>query len=112
MVGHTVTLGHGQPECIPDNRPAVGSSVNRPFLVLGDPSRNVEVWATDEHRFGLKPILRRVWAPKGQWPIALGHHRYKWLYVTAFVQPISGETFWYDRGVEAVFRRAAGAVCA
>src|SRR3712207_8410336 len=21
-------------------------------------------------------------------------HRYKWLYVTAFVQPISGETFW------------------
>jgi len=39
--------------------------------------------------------LRRVWAPKGQRPIALGHHRYKWLYVTAFVQPISGETFWY-----------------
>src|SRR4051812_23684025 len=29
----------------------------------------------------LKPILRRVWAPKGQRPIALGHHRYKWLYV-------------------------------
>jgi transposase len=36
-----------------------------------------------------------VWAPKGQRPIALGHHRYKWVYVTAFVQPISGETFWY-----------------
>jgi hypothetical protein len=34
------------------------------------------------------------------------------LYVTAFVQPISGETFWYERGVEAVLRRAAGAVCA
>src|SRR3712207_6939749 len=33
-------------------------------------------------------------SPKGQRPIALGHHRYKWLYVTAFVQPISGETFW------------------
>src|SRR3954468_18364895 len=63
-----------------------------PFLVLVDPSRNVEVWATDEHRFGLKPILCRVWAPKGQWPIAIGHHRYKWLYVAAFVQPISGET--------------------
>src|SRR5215204_2173957 len=50
-------------------------------------------WATDEHRLGLKPILRRVWAPKGQRPIALGHHRYKWLYVTAFVQPTSGEVF-------------------
>ena len=58
------------------------------------PDKPVEVWATDEHRIGLKPIIRRVWAPKGQRPIALGHHRYKWLYVTAFVQPISGETLW------------------
>ena len=55
----------------------------------------IEVWATDEHRIGLKPIIRRVWAPKGERPIALGHHRYRWLYVTAFVQPTSGETFWY-----------------
>jgi transposase len=59
------------------------------------PDKPVEVWATDEHRIGLKPIIRRMWAPKGQRPIALGHHRYKWLYVTAFVQPTSGETFWY-----------------
>ena len=44
------------------------------------PDKPVEVWATDEHRIGLKPILRRLWAPKGQRPIALGHHRYKWLY--------------------------------
>src|SRR3954471_17379368 len=49
------------------------------------PDTPIEVWATDEHRIGLKPIIRRVWAPKGQRPIALGHHRYKWLYVTAFV---------------------------
>jgi transposase len=82
------------------------------------PDKAVEVWATDEHRIGLKPILRRVWAPKGQRPIALGHHRYKWLYVTAFVQPISGETFWYiSNGVSktffaallALFAREAGA---
>jgi transposase len=53
------------------------------------------VFATDEHRIGLKPILRRVWAPKGERPIALGHQRYKWLYVTAFVQLLSGETVWY-----------------
>jgi len=53
-----------------------------------------------------------------QRPIALGHHRYKWLYVTAFVQPISGETFWYiSNGVSkpffaallALFAREAGA---
>ena len=82
------------------------------------PDKPVEVWATDEHRIGLKPILRRVWAPKGQRPIALGHHRYKWLYVTAFVQPISGETFWYvSNGISkpffaallALFAREAGA---
>ena len=51
------------------------------------PDKPIEVWATDEHRIGLKPIIRRLWAPKGQRPIALGHHRSKWLYVTAFVQP-------------------------
>src|SRR3954447_2150663 len=82
------------------------------------PDTPIEVWATDEHRIGLKPISRRVWAPKGQRPIALGHHRYKWLYVTAFVQPISGETFWYvSNGVSkpffaallALFAREAGA---
>src|ERR1700757_2692188 len=56
------------------------------------PKKPVEVWATDEHRLGLKPIQRRVWAPIGERPIALGHHRYEWLYVTAFVAPGSGET--------------------
>ena len=48
----------------------------------------------DEHRIGLKPILRRVWAPKGERPIALGHHRYEWLYVFGFVEPASGATVW------------------
>ena len=43
----------------------------------------------------MKPILRRVWAPRGQRPIAPGHHRYEWLYVTAFVSPATGETIWY-----------------
>ena len=59
------------------------------------PDRPVEVWAADEHRLGLKPIRRRVWAPIGQRPIALGHHRYQWLHVVAFVQPTSGEAVWY-----------------
>ena len=46
-------------------------------------------------RLGLKPVRRRVWAPVGQRPIALGHHRYRWLHVIAFVQPTSGEAVWY-----------------
>src|SRR3954471_23274183 len=82
------------------------------------PGKIVEVFATDEHRVGLKPILRRVWAPKGERPRAPGHHRFEWLYVIAFVQPASGEVFWYlANGVSkpffeallALFAREAGA---
>lgn len=43
----------------------------------------------------MKPILRGVWAPKGERPVALGHHRYAWLYLTAFVQPGRGKVVWY-----------------
>jgi hypothetical protein len=48
----------------------------------------------DEHRIGLKPVTRRVWAPKGERPIALGHHRYEWLYIWGFVEPATGTTVW------------------
>ncbi len=82
------------------------------------PDKAVAVWATHEHRIGLTPILRRVGAPKGQRPIALGHHRCKWLDVTAFGQPTSGAVFWsVSNGVSkpffaallALFAREAGA---
>ncbi len=53
----------------------------------------IETFATDEHRLGLKPVLRRVWAPRGQRPVAVGHHRFEWLYVTAFVSPATGESY-------------------
>lgn len=39
-------------------------------------------------------MTRRVWAPRGQRPTALGHHRYEWLSVTAFVAPATGESHW------------------
>jgi transposase len=48
----------------------------------------------DEHRIGLKPILRGIWAPQGERPVALGHHRYEWLYVWGFVEPATGATVW------------------
>jgi len=58
-------------------------------------STRVEVWAFDEHRIGLKPILRRIWAPRGKRPIAKVHHRYEWLYLYGFVHPETGRTVWY-----------------
>src|ERR1700704_439224 len=58
------------------------------------PDATIEVWATDEHRIGLKPITRGVWAPVGERPLAIGHHRFEWLYVTGFVEPATGRTVW------------------
>ncbi len=54
----------------------------------------LEVWAQDEARLGLKPVLRRVWVVDAQRPLARTHHKYEWLYVYAFVHPSSGRTFW------------------
>lgn len=52
------------------------------------------VWAEDEHRLGLIPTMRRVWAPRGQQPIAPSDRRYQWLYVYGIVRPTTGATWW------------------
>ena len=49
----------------------------------------------DEHRIGLKPILRRIWAPKGATVVAPVAQRYQWMYVYAFVHPESGRSSWF-----------------
>src|SRR5206468_3383960 len=46
-------------------------------------------------RLGLKPVLRRQWASKGQRPIAVGRHRYEWLYLYGFGHPGTGEVVWF-----------------
>ena len=55
----------------------------------------VSVYAFDEHRLGLKPISRRIWAPKGERPIANVQHRYEWLYLYAFANPQTGRSVFY-----------------
>ena len=82
--------------------------------------RVTELWAMDEHRVGLKPILRRVWAKKGERPRVKVRPRYAWLYVYAFVCPETGEAeFWltpsvntetFTRITEAFLRRREEAV--
>jgi transposase len=49
----------------------------------------------DEHRIGLKPLLRRVWAPIGQRPVVVVQHRFAWRYVVGFVHPASGRTLFH-----------------
>ncbi len=58
------------------------------------PEAAVAVWAQDEHRLGLLPVVRRVWAPKGQRPVARVRRRYQWLYAYGFVRPRTGRTWW------------------
>jgi DDE superfamily endonuclease len=58
------------------------------------PHAHVELWTTDQHRLGLKPIVRRVWGLRGQHPHAVVQHRYQWCYLYAFVHPPSGRTIW------------------
>ena len=49
----------------------------------------------DEHRLGLKPILGKLWAPRGKRPIVRVQHRYEWLYLYAFACPESGSSqYW------------------
>jgi transposase len=39
-------------------------------------------------------VLRRVWAPVGERPIARLKRGYEWTYLYGFVRPQSGEVFW------------------
>ncbi len=57
-------------------------------------AERVEIWAQDEARLGLKPVIRRVWAPVGQRPTARFKRAYEWTYLYGFVHPESGELFW------------------
>ena len=58
------------------------------------PTAKVELWCEDEHRLGLKPIIRKVWSPVGQRPSVKVHQRYEWTYLYAFARPNSGEVHW------------------
>lgn len=65
------------------------------FLQAKYPEAEIEVWSEDEHRLGLQPILRRVWTPIGEQPIADVKIQYQWLWLYGFVHPESGETYWW-----------------
>ncbi|MDJ0719965.1 MAG: IS630 family transposase [Prochloraceae cyanobacterium] len=57
------------------------------FLQAKYPNAEIELWSEDEHRLGLQPILRRVWTPIGDQPIADVKIQYQWLWLYGFVHP-------------------------
>jgi len=63
-------------------------------LRAAHPDAHLTIWAMDEHRLGLLPVTRRVWAKRGQRPTAWVRRRYQWLYVYGFVRPITGQSWW------------------
>jgi len=58
------------------------------------PTAKVELWCEDEHRLGLKPILRKAWSPIGERPLVKVHQRYEWTCLYAFARPKTGEVHW------------------
>jgi transposase len=58
------------------------------------PTAQLTIWAMDEHRLGLLPVVRRIWAKRGQRPTAWVRRRYQWLYVDGFVRPTTGQSWW------------------
>ncbi len=52
-------------------------------------------WAEDEHRVGLHPVNRMVWVPLGQLPTAQVNWKYQWLWLVGFVEPKTGQTYWW-----------------
>jgi transposase len=59
------------------------------------PDAEIQLWCEDEHRLGLKPIIRRIYVPEGETPIANVNWRFKWLWLYAFAHPQTGETYWW-----------------
>ena len=60
-----------------------------------NPEAEVVVWAMDEQRLGLKPVLRREWVDEYSRGTAQVNWRFKWLWLYGFVQPNTGETYWW-----------------
>lgn len=56
------------------------------------PEKQVRLWVQDEGRFGLKPVLKRLWALQGQRPVIAQRRRYQWLYTYIFVEPQTGQS--------------------
>ena len=56
------------------------------------PDKKIEVWFSDEARFGQQGTITRIWSPRGSRPRAVRRTRYEWLYVIGAVCPKAGKS--------------------
>ena len=61
-------------------------------IVLAHPDQRIEVWFSDEARFGQQGTVSRVWARRGSRPRAVRQTKYEWLYVIGAVCPQTGQS--------------------
>ena len=54
------------------------------------PGKRIEVWFSDEARFGQQGTITRLWALCGSRPRAVRQTKYQWLYVIGSVCPVTG----------------------
>lgn len=59
------------------------------------PDADVEVWAQDEQRLGLKPVLRRAWFAWYEPAVAPMCWRFEWFWLDGFGCPQTGQTDWW-----------------
>ena len=59
------------------------------------PDADVEIWCEDEHRIGQHPVPRRIWVEAGYQPVSKVNWKRDWLWLYAFVQPQTGETYYW-----------------
>ncbi|WP_168733637.1 transposase [Deinococcus sp. Arct2-2] len=52
----------------------------------------MRLWVQDAGRFGLKPVLKRLWALRGQRPVSAQRRQYQWLYTYICVEPQTGQS--------------------
>jgi hypothetical protein len=64
-----------------------------------NPESDVEVWSMDEHRLGLKPVLRREWVDEFSNATAQVNWRFQWLWLYGFVHPSTGEHILVDTAI-------------
>lgn len=71
---------------------AFRSGLLNELVKLGLPDcAKVRVWVSDEMRFGLQPVTRRVWSLRGEKPVAPNNPRCQWGYAYGALE-VGGES--------------------
>jgi transposase len=64
--------------------------VTRLEALLIPDDRNIHIWVEDEHRYGLKSVIRRCWTIKGHRPKIVHNDKYEWGYIYGALDTVSG----------------------